>query len=163
MDIFLTKTHWFATGGLYSPPGAMWGSFYLWWECFIWHLVDCSTETPADYNDNAWNNQDNFYTIPTVFAEGRRSYTHGMPRGWVKHRLIFVFEWTNPLNAGYFIWLKVSLLARYSVPLRYCRPSKKERHCNIIKESPTRRQLLWNIWHAIYLYLSAIQNPVVWN
>ncbi len=27
---------------------------------FIWCLVDCSTETPADCNDNAWKSQDNF-------------------------------------------------------------------------------------------------------
>ncbi len=28
MDILLTKAHGFATGGLYSPPGAVWGMFY---------------------------------------------------------------------------------------------------------------------------------------
>ncbi len=28
MDNFLTKTHWFTTGGLYSPHGAVWGTFY---------------------------------------------------------------------------------------------------------------------------------------
>ncbi len=34
MDIFLTKLHWFATGGLYSPPGAVWGMFY--YECVLY-------------------------------------------------------------------------------------------------------------------------------
>ncbi len=33
--IFLTKTHGFATGGLYSPTGAMWGTFYYGCACFI--------------------------------------------------------------------------------------------------------------------------------
>ncbi len=58
--IYLTKTHGFATGGLYSPPGAVWGMFYYGCACFIWRLVDCWTETPADCIDNAWNSQDNF-------------------------------------------------------------------------------------------------------
>ncbi len=32
IDIFLTKTHGFATGGLYSPPGAVRGMFLLWMD-----------------------------------------------------------------------------------------------------------------------------------
>ncbi len=35
MDIFLTKTHGFATGGLYSPLGAVRGMFYYGWMHFI--------------------------------------------------------------------------------------------------------------------------------
>ncbi len=30
-----------ATGGLYSPPGAVWGMFYYGWMHFIWLLLDC--------------------------------------------------------------------------------------------------------------------------
>ncbi len=41
MDIFLSKAHGFATGGLYSPPGAVWGTFYgctLYLACFgLWN------------------------------------------------------------------------------------------------------------------------------
>ncbi len=60
MDIFLTKTHGFATGGLYSSPGAVWGMFYHGCARFVLRLLDCWTETPADCNDNAWNSQDIF-------------------------------------------------------------------------------------------------------
>ncbi len=38
MDIFLTKMHGFATGGFYSPPGAMWGMFYYRCTHFIWRV-----------------------------------------------------------------------------------------------------------------------------
>ncbi len=48
VDIFLTKTHWFATGGLYSPPPrAVGGTFQYGWMCFISLLLDCWTKTPA--------------------------------------------------------------------------------------------------------------------
>ncbi len=35
------KTHGFVTGGLYSPPEAVWGTFYYGCACFIWLLLDC--------------------------------------------------------------------------------------------------------------------------
>ncbi len=34
-------------------------------------------------------------------------YTYRMPRGWVKHRLIFIFGWTNPLR-----WIKYKMFFR---------------------------------------------------
>ncbi len=52
MDIFLTKTHGF-TGGLYSPPGAVWGTVYYVCVHFSWCLLDCWTETPAECYDRA--------------------------------------------------------------------------------------------------------------
>ncbi len=44
MDIFLMKMHGFATGGLYSCPGAMWGTFYYRCTHFIWRLVDLNVK-----------------------------------------------------------------------------------------------------------------------
>ncbi len=60
MDIFLTKMHGFATGGLYSPPGSMWGTFYYGWMRFISLLLDCWTKTPAYCHYKAWKSKDNF-------------------------------------------------------------------------------------------------------
>ncbi len=53
----------------------------------------CSTETPTHCNDNAWNSYDNFLNCHIS-----KSYIPRIPRGWVKHRLIFIFGWTNPLR-----------------------------------------------------------------
>ncbi len=87
MDIILTKKHGFATGGLYSR--LVWGTFYSGCGCFIWGLLDCSTETPTHCNDNAWNSYDNFsYNSDWISLKCLG----------VKHRLIFIFGWTNPLR-----------------------------------------------------------------
>ncbi len=59
MDIYLTKMHGFVTGGLYSPPGAVWGTFY--YECV--HYVTSSellTKAPAYPHHKARKSQDNF-------------------------------------------------------------------------------------------------------
>ncbi len=47
MDIFLTKMHGFATGGLYSPPGAVWGTFYYGCVRFTSRLLNCWQKAPA--------------------------------------------------------------------------------------------------------------------
>ncbi len=60
MDIFLTKMHGFATGGLYSSPGAVWGTFYYRCACFIWRLLDCWTKTPTYSHSNACKSKENF-------------------------------------------------------------------------------------------------------
>ncbi len=60
MDIFLTKTHRFAAGDLYSPPGAMWGTFYYGCACFILLILDYWTETPAYSHWNAWKSKEKF-------------------------------------------------------------------------------------------------------
>ncbi len=57
MDIFLTKMHQFATGGLYLPPGAVWRTFYYGWAHFIWLLLDCWTKTPAYSHSNTWKSK----------------------------------------------------------------------------------------------------------
>ncbi len=36
--------------------------------------------------------------LTTCGQLNRKSYTPRMSRGWVKHRLIFIFGWTNPLR-----------------------------------------------------------------
>ncbi len=45
---------------------------------------------------NTWNSQGNFYITQTGFVWKKKSYTR-MARGWVKHGIIFIFGWTNPL------------------------------------------------------------------
>ncbi len=47
MDIYLTKTHGFATGGLHSPPGAVWSTFYYERAHFISCLLNCWRKAPA--------------------------------------------------------------------------------------------------------------------
>ncbi len=37
----------FATGGLYSPPRAVWGTFYYGCEHFLSRLLNCWRQTPA--------------------------------------------------------------------------------------------------------------------
>ncbi len=60
MYIFLTKTYRFTTGGLYSHPAAVWGTFYYGWMCFIWLLLDCWKKHPSTPILNAWKSKDNF-------------------------------------------------------------------------------------------------------
>ncbi len=48
------KRQGFATGGLYSSPGAVWGMFFFnGFAHFILRVLDYITETPADCNDRA--------------------------------------------------------------------------------------------------------------
>ncbi len=103
MDIFLTKTHGFTTGGLYSPPGAMWGMFYYRCTHFISHLLDCWQNAPAYPHCKAWRGQDNFLCNSDWIRLKEESPTPRMLRGWVHRRLIFIFGWTNPLTYWLFI------------------------------------------------------------
>ncbi len=101
MDIFLTKTHRFATGGLYSPPGAMWGTFYYVCACFIWLLLDCWTKTPPTPILTLGRARIIFYITPIDSSERRKSYTPRILWGWVKHGLIFIYGWTNPFKSAW--------------------------------------------------------------
>ncbi len=47
MEMYLTKTHGFATGCLDSPPGAVWGTFYYGCTYFISRLLNCWQKAPA--------------------------------------------------------------------------------------------------------------------
>ncbi len=89
MDIYLTKTHGFAAGGLYSPPGAM---FYYRCARFISCLLDCWQKAPANPHCNAWRGEDIFlYT----FDWRKKEESNRHIGGWVHHRLIFIFGWTK--------------------------------------------------------------------
>ncbi len=44
-----------ASGGFYSPPGAMWGTFYYGWMHFIGLLLDYWKITPIHCHYNIWN------------------------------------------------------------------------------------------------------------
>ncbi len=66
----------FATGGHYSPPGAVWGMFYYGCARFIWRVLDCWTKTPAHCNDNAWNSQDNVLYNSDWICLNEESHIH---------------------------------------------------------------------------------------
>ncbi len=59
IDIFLTKMHGFATGGLYSTPETVRGTVYYGCMHFIWLLLDGWTKTPSYSHYNTWKSQDN--------------------------------------------------------------------------------------------------------
>ncbi len=94
---FLTKMHGLTTGGLYSSPGAVWGTFYYGCAHFISRLLNCWQKTPAYPNERLGGARTIFY-ITLIGFVWKKSYTPRMPRGWVHHRLIFIFGWTNPLK-----------------------------------------------------------------
>ncbi len=60
MDIFLTKTHGFATGGLYSPFIRHVRHVLLWMCGFYLTSFGLFNRNTPHCNDNAWNSQDNF-------------------------------------------------------------------------------------------------------
>ncbi len=71
MDIFLTKMHGFATGGLYSPPEAV-RHLLLW----IRALYLTSFGLLNRNNDNTWNSQDNFLYNSDWISLKEESHIH---------------------------------------------------------------------------------------
>ncbi len=61
MDIVLRKkTLQFATGGLYSPPRVMWGTFLLWMDVLYWPCFGLMKRNNHPLHYKAWRSQNNF-------------------------------------------------------------------------------------------------------
>ncbi len=93
MDIYLTKSHGFTTGGLYSPPGAAWGMFY--YECshFISRLLNCWQQTPA-YPTESLGGDRTIFNITLIGFIWKKKVIPRILWGRVKHGVIFFFGGT---------------------------------------------------------------------
>ncbi len=97
MDIYLTKSHGFTTRGLYSPPGAAWGMFYYGCSHFISRLLSCWQQTPS-YPTERLGGDRTMFNITLIGFFWKKKVTPRMLWGRVKHGVIFIFGWTNPLT-----------------------------------------------------------------
>ncbi len=77
-------------------PGAVWGTFYYRCTHFISQLLDCWQKAPA-YPIVRLGGARKIFNKTDYIRLKEESHIHLMLWGGVKHRLIFVFVWTNPL------------------------------------------------------------------
>ncbi len=74
----------------------------IWMDVLYLNTFGLLNKNTGPCHYKAWKSKDSFIYITLWIgldlSKRRTSYTPGMPWGWVKHGLIFIFGWTNPLK-----------------------------------------------------------------
>ncbi len=111
MHIFLTYMYGSTTGGLYSPPEPCEARFIM-DACTLFNIFwTVEQKHPPAPVIKLRSARTIVYITPIGFNWKKKVIYTYIPRGWVKHRLIFICGGTTPLN----ITLQRHIIGRYRV------------------------------------------------